>query len=171
MAGAAMSRRMIQTEVARLESLIESRNGKPALAPVPVVAAAPAPAIKPPEPEKTEEVTPETIMVLTAAVAAFLGKRARIRERAAGTRRPLVRLGAARPRICSGFAQFGGRARAMKLRITVDQKTYEVDVEVAEDDRPPAPAPSACLQSGRADGGPVRASAAAARRRAGCQRR
>ena len=28
----------------------------------------------------------------------------------------------------------------MKLRITVDQKTYEVDVEVAEDDRPPAPA-------------------------------
>lgn len=26
----------------------------------------------------------------------------------------------------------------MKLRITVDQKTYEVDVEVAEDDRPPA---------------------------------
>lgn len=29
----------------------------------------------------------------------------------------------------------------MKLRITVDQKTYEVDVEVAEDDRAPA-APS-----------------------------
>jgi len=27
----------------------------------------------------------------------------------------------------------------MKLRITVDQKTYEVDVEVAEDDRAPAP--------------------------------
>lgn len=26
----------------------------------------------------------------------------------------------------------------MKLRITVDQKVYEVDVEVAEDDRPPA---------------------------------
>ncbi len=80
MAGSAMSRRMIQTEVARLESLIEARNGKPALAPVPVVAAAPAPAIKPPEPEKTEEITSETIMVLTAAVAAFLGKRARIRS-------------------------------------------------------------------------------------------
>ena len=26
----------------------------------------------------------------------------------------------------------------MKLRITIDQKTYEVDVEVAEDDRAPA---------------------------------
>ena len=26
----------------------------------------------------------------------------------------------------------------MKLRITVDQKTYEVDVEIAEDDRAPA---------------------------------
>ncbi len=81
-AGSAMSRRMIQTEVARLESLIESKNGKPARAPVPVpvVAAAPVPAIKPLEPEKTDEVTPEIIMVLTAAVAAFLGKRARIRS-------------------------------------------------------------------------------------------
>ena len=28
----------------------------------------------------------------------------------------------------------------MKLRITIDQKTYEVDVEVAEDDRAPASA-------------------------------
>ena len=27
----------------------------------------------------------------------------------------------------------------MKLRITVDEKTYEVDVEIAEDDRAPAP--------------------------------
>jgi methylmalonyl-CoA carboxyltransferase small subunit len=26
----------------------------------------------------------------------------------------------------------------LKLRITIEQKTYEVDVEVAEDDRPPA---------------------------------
>ena len=34
-AGSAMSRRMIQTEVARLESLIESKNGKAAPAPVP----------------------------------------------------------------------------------------------------------------------------------------
>ena len=29
----------------------------------------------------------------------------------------------------------------MKLHITVDQKTYEVEVEVVEDDRAPAPAP------------------------------
>jgi methylmalonyl-CoA carboxyltransferase large subunit len=34
---------------------------------------------KPPEPEAVEEVSPEIIMVLTAAVAAFLGKRARVR--------------------------------------------------------------------------------------------
>jgi methylmalonyl-CoA carboxyltransferase large subunit len=74
MAGSAMSRRIIQTEVARLESLIEARNVKPA------PLASPVSAIKPQEPEKTEEVTPETIMVLTAAVAAFLGKRARIRS-------------------------------------------------------------------------------------------
>jgi methylmalonyl-CoA carboxyltransferase 1.3S subunit len=43
----------------------------------------------------------------------------------------------------------------MKLRITVDQKTYEVDVEVAEDDRAPAtpahayiPAAATALPSG-----------------------
>ena len=84
LAGAAMSRRMVRSEVQRLQSLIESTNGKavPAPAPVPVptpvLAAATAP--QPPEPEKVEEVTPETIMILTAAVAAFLGKRARIRS-------------------------------------------------------------------------------------------
>ncbi|MGC9951768.1 MAG: acetyl-CoA carboxylase biotin carboxyl carrier protein subunit [Bryobacteraceae bacterium] len=33
----------------------------------------------------------------------------------------------------------------MKLRITVDQKTYEVDVEVAEDDRAPAGTPHAYI--------------------------
>jgi len=60
--------------VQRLESLIESKNGKPAPAP------APAPEPVKVEPEKVEEVAPETIMILTAAVAAFLGKRARIRS-------------------------------------------------------------------------------------------
>jgi methylmalonyl-CoA carboxyltransferase large subunit len=62
---------MVQHEVQRLESLIESKNGKPAPAlPEPVKM----------EPVKVEEVAPETIMILTAAVAAFLGKRARIRS-------------------------------------------------------------------------------------------
>jgi methylmalonyl-CoA carboxyltransferase 12S subunit len=74
-AGAAMSRRMVRSEVQRLESLIESKNGK--AAPAPALAVQPVP--KPPEPEQVEEVAPETIMILTAAVAAFLGKRARIR--------------------------------------------------------------------------------------------
>jgi methylmalonyl-CoA carboxyltransferase 12S subunit len=79
-AGAAMSRRMVRREVARLESLIESKNGKAAvaLAPAPTAPLVVQPA-PPPEPEKVEEVAPEIIMVLTAAVAAFLGKRARIR--------------------------------------------------------------------------------------------
>lgn len=35
----------------------------------------------------------------------------------------------------------------MKLKITVDQKTYEVDVEVAEDDRPQASAAHAYMPS------------------------
>ena len=75
-AGAAMSRRVVQREVERLEALIEDRTAKPALATV----TPPPTAQKPKEPEKVEEVSPETILILSAAVAAFLGKRARIRS-------------------------------------------------------------------------------------------
>jgi methylmalonyl-CoA carboxyltransferase 12S subunit len=78
-----MSRRMVQREVHRLELLIESRNGKaaPAFAAAPALALAAAPALppQPAEPEAVAEMPPEIVMVLTAAVAAFLGKRARIR--------------------------------------------------------------------------------------------
>ena len=87
LAGAAMSRRMVHSEVQRLESLIESRNGH--AAPVPPAVAAPAPAAPLPTVEKVaapapapapaEEVAPEIILVISAAVAAFLGKRARVR--------------------------------------------------------------------------------------------
>ena len=81
-AGAAMSRRLVRREVRRLEALIESRDVRPAPvpqpAPAPLQAAAPAP--EAPVTEKTEEVSPETILILSAAVAAFLGKRARIRS-------------------------------------------------------------------------------------------
>jgi methylmalonyl-CoA carboxyltransferase large subunit len=86
MAGTAMSRRMIRQEVHRLESLIGSDGAKapPAAAPVPVPAAAPAApppaAPKTAEPEKVEEISPDVILVLGAAVAAFLGKRARIKS-------------------------------------------------------------------------------------------
>jgi len=90
LAGSAMSRRMIHDEVRRLEALIESRNGH--AAPAPVAAAAPAsppaqapqPAVEKaaapaPAPAPAEEVAPEIILVISAAVAAFLGKRARVR--------------------------------------------------------------------------------------------
>ena len=81
-AGAAMSRRMIRGEIERLEHLIESRNPKEAvstLAPVPASPKAVEPAVAVAPAPASEEVSPEMIMVLTAAVAAFLGKRARIR--------------------------------------------------------------------------------------------
>lgn len=68
-AGVAMSRRMVRREVERLES----RLGLPAPQPAPVM---PKAAVAP----QVAEVTPETIMILSAAVAAFLGKRARIRS-------------------------------------------------------------------------------------------
>ncbi len=59
-AGAAMSRRMVRREVERL------LGGAKAPVPAPAMPA--------------EEVSPETIVILSAAVAAFLGKRARIRS-------------------------------------------------------------------------------------------
>jgi methylmalonyl-CoA carboxyltransferase large subunit len=71
-----MSRGMIRREVKRLESLM----ALPPPPPAPPVIAAALPAPQPIEPEKVEELTPEIIMVLSAAVAAFLGKRARIRS-------------------------------------------------------------------------------------------
>ncbi len=87
MAGTVMSRRLVRSEVHRLEVLIESKNGHAApveppapIAPVAAAIAPPPVASPKPEPEKVEEVGPEMIMVLTAAVAAFLGKRARIRS-------------------------------------------------------------------------------------------
>jgi methylmalonyl-CoA carboxyltransferase 12S subunit len=80
MAGAVMLRRIVRREVGRLEVLIDSKSDRAAAAPAPPAAASLAvqPAPKPAELEQPEEVAPEIIMVLTAAVAAFLGKRARI---------------------------------------------------------------------------------------------
>ena len=69
MAGAAMSRRMVRREVARLEALIVHPAPAP---PAPTITTAPTPA-------EPDELSPEIVMVLSAAVAAFLGKRARIR--------------------------------------------------------------------------------------------
>lgn len=64
-AGAAMSRRIVREEVERLVGTVKP----PAPAPVPA-----------PEPPPAEDVSPETILILSAAVAAFLGKRARIKS-------------------------------------------------------------------------------------------
>lgn len=68
-------------QFATRETLRRERNGAtPApAAPAPQaapVAPAPAPA---PAPAKPEEITPEVLMILTAAVSAFLGKKAKIR--------------------------------------------------------------------------------------------
>ncbi|HTQ53270.1 MAG TPA: hypothetical protein VMI94_02355 [Bryobacteraceae bacterium] len=75
-AGATLSRRMIRREVARLEAMIAP---PPAPHPPPAVPAA-LPAPQAAAMEKPGELTPEIVMVLSAAVAAFLGKRARIRS-------------------------------------------------------------------------------------------
>ncbi len=97
-AGALASRYVVRREVEVLREMLRDRAAPPPAAPVavvaplPPVAAAPPPppaeepkSVAQPAPQLSEEITPEILMVLSAAVAAFFGKKARIRRaRAAG---------------------------------------------------------------------------------------
>jgi methylmalonyl-CoA carboxyltransferase 12S subunit len=62
----------LQERIARLEALAPG-----AAAPEPAAAATPTPAQEPP---KQESISEEVLLVISAAIAAFLGKRARIRQ-------------------------------------------------------------------------------------------
>lgn len=75
-AGAVTARLVARREVAELREALRERASVP-----PATAATHAPATPPQalSPVISEEITPEILMVLSAAVAAFLGKRARIR--------------------------------------------------------------------------------------------
>lgn len=92
-AGALASRYAIRHEVSALREMLQDGQQRPASPPPPApvaAAASPAPpptpvaqtepAVHPPEPGISGEITPEILMVLTAAVAAFLGKKAKIRR-------------------------------------------------------------------------------------------
>ena len=72
-AGAVTAKAIVRRELDRLPK------------PQPVVAPAPPP---PPAPAPVDEITPEILTVLTAAVAAFLGKRAKIRGARVAPTRP-----------------------------------------------------------------------------------
>ena len=82
--GALIARRAIRGEMDELRALIRERNGHaPERPAIPPVEAAPAQLEVAPAPAEIEEISPEILMVLTAAVAAFLGKKARIRRASA----------------------------------------------------------------------------------------
>jgi hypothetical protein len=84
--GAQATRRVIDEKFAELEGKLQGRGkGSPSAAPPappPAAAPAPKPAVAPPPaaPPVKEEITPETIAVISAALAAYLGKRAKIRS-------------------------------------------------------------------------------------------
>jgi methylmalonyl-CoA carboxyltransferase 12S subunit len=89
-AGGLTARQVARREVEALREQLRRREAvpppPPPPAPAPVAAAAPAPPVT--KPDISEEITPEILMVLSAAVAAFLGKKARIRRaRVAGPAR------------------------------------------------------------------------------------
>jgi methylmalonyl-CoA carboxyltransferase large subunit len=78
LAGAVTARRTVRREIDEIKSLIA--GARPA-APAPQARpeppkAAPAPAPPPP----SDEISPEILSVISAAVAAFLGKKARVRS-------------------------------------------------------------------------------------------
>jgi methylmalonyl-CoA carboxyltransferase large subunit len=75
-AGSIAARRAVRQELDSLRASLQARNGQ---APPPPAAAVVQPAAAP-VPVEPEEITPEILVVLTAAVAAFLGKKARIRR-------------------------------------------------------------------------------------------
>ena len=132
-----------------------------------------------PAPEALSE---ELVLVIGAAVAAFLGKRPHIRQiRLLGS----DGLGPAGPRHDPGVARPAvalPEEHALKLKITVDGKVYEVEVEVFEPEPPqpgyvPPPARPASprraavarapgRRAGRRARWPTRARSAAARSRA-----
>jgi hypothetical protein len=88
LAGTAGAKRMVRREIDELRGLLEAQRPSAAPAPPPAPAPSPAPAPAPepapapaaaPAPVEPEEIPAEVLTVLTAAVAAFLGKKARIR--------------------------------------------------------------------------------------------
>ena len=83
-AGAFMARRLVRREIDILRAELNgSRAGAPPLdaAQARAETPPPAPAVAPPAPvpEQEEEVSAETLSILAAAVAAYMGKRARVR--------------------------------------------------------------------------------------------
>jgi methylmalonyl-CoA carboxyltransferase large subunit len=81
-AGRIAARNAVREEMNELRAMLRAQNGNGR------ERSAPAPALEPPaeaiapEPVVEEGISPEVLMVLTAAVAAFLGKKARIRRAA-----------------------------------------------------------------------------------------
>lgn len=75
-AGALTARSLMRREIDELRRELRGEQ-----APVPAPAAAPKPAAAAaPAPQVSAEITPEILMVLSAAVAAFLGKKAKIKR-------------------------------------------------------------------------------------------
>lgn len=83
-AGALAARQIARREIDVLMRDLEERAARP---PEPAPAPQPQPPTAPaPHPEVSEEITPEILMVLSAAVAAFCGAKAKIkRARVAGS--------------------------------------------------------------------------------------
>jgi methylmalonyl-CoA carboxyltransferase 12S subunit len=86
LAGKFSSRESVRREIDEIKAMVAGQQARSAPEPAPATPPAAAAAVPPPAPVVMEaaaapadEVSPEILMVLSAAVAAFLGKKARIR--------------------------------------------------------------------------------------------
>ena len=125
----------------------------------PAAQLAPAPVVAPKAPAEgggkagvVEGIAEEIMLVIAAAVAAFLGKigadpirrgTCTARNEPVGTTGSCVRAGVPQPcssrmttlrHFCSRRKRLENQEPLVKLNVTVDGKTYEVEVEVQDDD-------------------------------------
>ena len=79
-AGALTAAFLVRREIGKLRAGVPAPAGAPGAKPAAAARVAPQPAAAAPVAEKPEELSEETLAVISATIAAFLGKTARIRS-------------------------------------------------------------------------------------------
>ena len=83
-------------------------------------------------PASADRLSEELVLVIGAAIAAFLGKRPHIRQIRLLRSDAWAQQGRATIQASHALQQFANEEAALKLKITVDGKVYEVEVDVFE---------------------------------------
>ena len=96
----------------------------------------PRPPPAPATPAAADGLNEELVLVISAAIAAFLGKKPHIRQIRLIGSAAWAQQGRVTIQASHALSVPFGEELALKLKITVDGKLYEVDVEVSEPEQP-----------------------------------